>query len=80
MLSVQSPLEIDLVDVGTGDLVDQIAVDVAQLAAGVVGDDERWHVRCCCPQGDLLGVVSRFGGPFAGFLGAEGAGLGAQSG
>ena len=48
-----------LVDVGAGDLVDQVAVDVAELTPGVVGDEERGvfggaaqsgrSPRCCRP-------------------------------
>ena len=69
-----------LVDVGAGDLVDQVAVDVAQPAPGVVGDEDGGVLGAAAQEGDLLGVVSRFGGPLGRFLGAERARLGAQPG
>ena len=46
-----------VVDVGAGDLVDELPVDVAEAVPGVVGDDEIGVVGVATEEVDLLGGV-----------------------
>ena len=54
-LSVQSLLEIGSY-VGAGDLVDELAVEVAEAVTGVVGDDEIGVGGVAAEEVDLLGA------------------------